>query len=1784
MKLSGNKLAVVVFAILALWNIAYAKGEEQKIQSENNVSKSFSTSFFSLITNIGEKINDVFTTENKEGNGKVLLAATLGGARTRSTPSTGSKTINIPVAKEATQLPTKQNLQPSVAKPVTQQKAPTGNASNKSGQTNTGSASVGKASTGQNSTAGKGTVTQKDKSLNVTGAATSVAKTVAADSSTSKLVAPLSTEEELTKLKKSAESAELNINNIYKTLTQLNRIDTLRGVAISNVTFANNVVGLTDAMIPNDITVSSYLPLAGGTMTGALVGPSAVIASIGVGTTSPFLPLSVVGGATASYYRAENSSATSTFLGGLAANLINVTSSTATSTFANGIDLSSGCFSVNGSCVTGAGGGGSGTVNSGTAKQVAFYSADGTTVSGTSTLALLNEKVGIGTSTPWGKLSVSGGNIMHVASGSPALVSSVATTQNASSTFIVGKTAYVISNSGSSTGTLDIIDISNVNAPVVLSTLANEFNGANDITVSGKYAYITNGGDVRIIDASNKKAPVNIGSMSLNGYAAGGTSVSGRYAYVPMGGEGVGIGVFDVSKPTAPVQVASIAAGAGEMTTHNGNVTRTFVSGNYLYVIWGGNQVGAVDIRDPLNPVDLGYLNIGSPVQQGLYVSGKYLYATAGTQVRIVDVSNPSSITTGYTYDTGVTTWGINVSGDYVYVANDTAGLTVLDVSDPTNPTLVGSYTTGGIASDVKVSGKYAYVADGAGGLKILDINGLKTPAITTGSLFAGSINVSDSIDVENVLRANEVRAGAGGLFSDSGITVYGTTTPSSFMGKVGISTSTPANMLSMEVSAGDGLALYSGGGYYSNVFSVITDAGDINNGVLTMGYGVGNTTVSLNSNGSSYLRGGNFGLGTASPSYKLDVAGNINIDQFSAYKQAGDNILYASSTTSSLAIGGGAAPWMVSTSSVTENIAIGLNAMSVTPTNAGVTGNVAVGLSVLSNNTTGHRNTAMGNQALMNNTEGAFNTAIGNSAAVNNTLGNVLVAIGNGALTSNTIGNFNVGVGRWALYSNTTGDDNIGIGDSAGYGDGTADQRSVIDTYSTFIGYQASRDAAIASTTILTNATAIGKNARVGASNSIVLGGTGVDAVNVGIGTTSPWGKLSISGGNIIHVASSSPTLLGSIVTAYNASSTQVVGKLAYVTTNDGAGNSNLTIINIASSTPSIISTLAIVSDARDLFVSGKYAYVGDGGVVAIINVSDSKNPYLVSTVGVSGDASNLYASGKYLYVPAGGSGTRIYDISDPVTPSLITTIATDAGNAQYAFVSGRFLYLIGGGNWLRAVDINDPANPVKLGYIPIGSNSPHGLYVSGRHAYIPSDTVLQIVDVSDPNTLVAVGSYDVGTSIRSVYVAGDYAYIAAETAGVVVVDVSNPSSPTLVGSYTTGGVSGDVVVSGKKAYVADGSGGFKILDINGLKTPAIETGSIFAGSINVSETVTVANSLFAEELRSGISGIKTDGGLFAAGTTTSSVIMGSLGLGTSTPGAKLDVIGAVCVDDETPTCGDSARTSGTVYAVAAFSQSLDLAESYPTKDQTLAAGDMVALDPVNPVFVNRATTGSGKVLGIVSTKPGLYLGGFNSDDFKLETKVPVALSGRVPVKVNLDGGAISIGDSISISSVAGVGKKALSNEDIVGVALEPFDGSDTAKNTILVFVNLSYSRLSNVSEGQQVAQPFDLQNLESIKVGKILSTTGKWSVDETGVFVVSGLTIGTAENPSGITLFDKETKQPTCLEISNGAVVISSGQCGATAPNSQSSLPEAGINEQESSQPQDSAQSEVAPVTGDN
>jgi trimeric autotransporter adhesin len=159
---------------------------------------------------------------------------------------------------------------------------------------------------------------------------------------------------------------------------------------------------------------------------------------------------------------------------------------------------------------------------------------------------------------------------------------------------------------------------------------------------------------------------------------------------------------------------------------------------------------------------------------------------------------------------------------------------------------------------------------------------------------------------------------------------------------------------------------------------------------------------------------------------------------------------------------------------------------------------------------------TAVGYRAGYSNVSGWNSTFIGYLAGYSNTTGRNSTATGTYTLQALTTGYNNTAFGAFALSNLSTGENNTAVGFQSGRGNSGSvnDYFSEIDNNCVFVGTWASRDNSVARTTALTNAIAIGYDAKVGASNSMVLGGTGANAVNVGIGTITPSNKLEITHG----------------------------------------------------------------------------------------------------------------------------------------------------------------------------------------------------------------------------------------------------------------------------------------------------------------------------------------------------------------------------------------------------------------------------------------------------------------------------------------------------------------------------------------------------------------------------------------------------------------------------------------------------------------------------------------------
>ena len=182
--------------------------------------------------------------------------------------------------------------------------------------------------------------------------------------------------------------------------------------------------------------------------------------------------------------------------------------------------------------------------------------------------------------------------------------------------------------------------------------------------------------------------------------------------------------------------------------------------------------------------------------------------------------------------------------------------------------------------------------------------------------------------------------------------------------------------------------------------------------------------------------------------------------------------------------------------------------------------------------NSTGTRNAFFGFQAGLSNTTGSNNAFFGHQAGQQNT-GDDNAFFGHQAGQANTTGNFNAFFGHQAGLANTTGSENAFFGYLAGVSNTTgifntflgrsAGEENTTGQLNTFIGYSAgigvsdgglntTLGANARVTSGISNATAIGANAQVTQSDSLVLGSNN-GIVKVGIGNSAPLDKLHVSG-----------------------------------------------------------------------------------------------------------------------------------------------------------------------------------------------------------------------------------------------------------------------------------------------------------------------------------------------------------------------------------------------------------------------------------------------------------------------------------------------------------------------------------------------------------------------------------------------------------------------------------------------------------------------------------------------
>jgi len=282
-------------------------------------------------------------------------------------------------------------------------------------------------------------------------------------------------------------------------------------------------------------------------------------------------------------------------------------------------------------------------------------------------------------------------------------------------------------------------------SPVALIGTADTPGAALGVTVSGDYAYITDGtSGLQVIDISDPTAPSITGTYDTTGIAYRSVA-SGSTIYVA--GHSSGLQILDVSTPDSPSLTGTYDTAGAAMDVA--------VAGNYAYVADYGDGLKIVDISDPANPALEGSYDT-SGYAYGVAVAGNYAYiADYESGLQIIDVSDPANPSLAGTYDTPNLARDVVISGTDAYVADQASGLVIISVSTPAAPVLRGTCDTSGSAFSLELAGGFAYVADSSAGVQVVDIGDPTDPTLvgsynTAGSAFGVAVANSHVLLADN--------------------------------------------------------------------------------------------------------------------------------------------------------------------------------------------------------------------------------------------------------------------------------------------------------------------------------------------------------------------------------------------------------------------------------------------------------------------------------------------------------------------------------------------------------------------------------------------------------------------------------------------------------------------------------------------------------------------------------------------------------------------------------------------------------------------------------------------------------------------------------------------------------------------------------------------------------------------------------------------------------------------------------------------------------------------------
>ena len=277
---------------------------------------------------------------------------------------------------------------------------------------------------------------------------------------------------------------------------------------------------------------------------------------------------------------------------------------------------------------------------------------------------------------------------------------------------------------GTSRG-LSVVDVTNPSNPRIRGTIQGGSSAWREVRTYRNWAYVTTEAQtgLDIVDLSNPEAPVKVRTWNDTFRSAHTITIDEARGLAYVNGTQSGMRVLDLAAdPTNPPEVGSFT---------NYYVHDAYARGNLLYVAAIQNGfLSILDVSQPNAITELTRWTTGGAFTHNAWLSsnGRYLFTTderSGAPIEGWDLNAaPPVKVSQYIGAPGSIPHNVVIDGNRLVLAHYTEGVHLLDVRDPARPRVLGRYDTY-LGPGQGFSGAWgAYIFPGTNLIVVSDING----------------------------------------------------------------------------------------------------------------------------------------------------------------------------------------------------------------------------------------------------------------------------------------------------------------------------------------------------------------------------------------------------------------------------------------------------------------------------------------------------------------------------------------------------------------------------------------------------------------------------------------------------------------------------------------------------------------------------------------------------------------------------------------------------------------------------------------------------------------------------------------------------------------------------------------------------------------------------------------------------------------------------------------------------------------------------------------------------